>query len=621
MALSAVSSSSTGRPVVRLLDPHTVNQIAAGEVVERPAAALKELIENALDAGATSVEVTLLDAGRKLMEIADNGHGMDAETLAVAMLRHATSKIESADDLHSVASFGFRGEALPSIASVSRMVVETGIGEGARTRWVVEAGEAEPMEQIPGPRGTTVSVHDLFGNVPARLKFLKSDATELSACVEVVSKCAIARPDVAFTLRHHGSVLLRTAGAQPGDGGDEIQQRLNALADVWGRDAARALVPVEIYNGSARVTGFVSPPHFTKPTRSMQWFFVNGRPVRSRVMVAAVDQAYRSLTPDRRFPVVALMIEVDPARIDVNVSPTKSEVKFHQEGGVFDAIRRGIKDALLAHGMVPTVEEVTAANDALLQARGEAPFQGHFARDLAPGGSFAVPDSGVGTPWGLAMSMATVAAQAPLAPGVVGESSTQGFDDLLEDLRILGQVDDTFIIAENRSSLLIIDQHVAHERILYEMLCNTRGAAPIEVQTLLSPETLHVSPSAMPAMLEHLPELQRIGFDLEPFGGDSFLVRAVPALGRGKKALQVLQDLADELADGVGRPDLVPTRDDVYIMCSCKMAIKAGDRLAPAEMHKLIEDLAKTENPYLCPHGRPITIVMPKSDLRKRFKR
>jgi len=579
-------------PVVRLLDPHTVNQIAAGEVVERPASVVKELVENALDAGATWIEVRLEDFGRKLIEVADDGCGMESATAELALQRHATSKIRSVDDLNSVESLGFRGEALPSIASVSFMTLSTGTQDGARNIIEIEGGRVSEPELGSGPKGTTIRVENLFYNTPARLKFLKSDQTELSACIETVSKYAVSCPGVKFTLRHGQGILVQTSGS--GDLG-------GAISDVWGRDSARALAQVDFFNGTARIRGFVSPPHFTKPTRAMQWFFVNGRPVRSRTLQAAMDQAMRSLTPEKRFPVAVLMLDIGAERVDVNVSPTKSEVRFHHEGAVFDAVKRGVSQALLQTGMVPHAEGLAAANAAL---------------GVEPGG-WEMGPSGAVIPGLFASSFH---AQSPM-PDPQQTTLTAQSPSFLDGLRVLAQVDETFIIAENSQSLLIIDQHVAHERVCYEMLKDTRGLAALERQTLLTPETLHLDRRAAELLAERLPELATIGFDLEAFGGDSFLVRSVPALWRGRHPMQVLKDLADELADGLGQGCLSTLRDDVYIMCACKMAVKAGDALGMAEMERLILDLAQTENPYLCPHGRPITIVLPKGDMYRRFKR
>ncbi len=569
---------------IRLLDAHTVNQIAAGEVVERPASAVKELVENALDAGSSRVQIHLEEAGRRLLRVSDDGCGMDQDSARLALQRHATSKIGSVDDLNGVETLGFRGEALPSIASVSRMTLSTGERDGLRHVLRVEGGELSEDAAESGPRGTTVTVEDLFYNTPARLKFLKTDGHELATVVEAVSKYAVSRPSVVFRLTHGSAVLVETSGS-----GDA----LTALAEVWGKESVRALAPVDAFNGTARVTGFVSPPHFTKPNRNWYWLFVNGRPVRSKTVTAALDQAFRSLTPEKRYPLALLDVRIDPAKVDVNVSPTKSEVKFHQDGAVFDAVRRAVTSALLEHGMVPDAESVSRASEALREA-------GDFER--------------------AAVQLAMMA-QAPMGVPVAVPEPGRSMPELLQGLRVLGQIADTFIVAENDTALLIVDQHVAHERVLYERLRDSRGAVPIETQTLLEPETLHLDRRTAELLAEKLEELRLVGFDLERFGGDSFLVRTVPAAVRGKTAMQLLRDLAEELADGTATGCLVPARDEILILCSCKMAVKAGDKLGHAEMERLMQDLALTENPYLCPHGRPITVVMPKSDLMRRFKR
>jgi DNA mismatch repair protein MutL len=346
--------------------------------------------------------------------------------------------------------------------------------------------------------------------------------------------------------------------------------------------------------------------------------------VRSRTLQAALDQAFRSLTPDRRYPLAVIMVDVDPTEVDVNVSPTKSDVRFRREGAVFDAVRGGVLDALLATGMVPHAEGLATANAALtprsvtgsgqpwaLARPGEA--VGGTALDaLAPsrqdGGGPAA-----------ALWSRAVEAQRPL--GLDSADNPSSFSSFVDGLRVLGQIDGTYIVAENADGLVIVDQHVAHERVVYEQLRASRGVAPVEVQPLLEPETLHAGARAAGLLAERLDDFAQIGFVLEPFGGESFLVRSVPALWRGRPPLQALRDIADELAEESSRGGLAATRDDVYVLCACKLAVKAGDRLSPAEMEKLLRDLGQTENPYLCPHGRPITVVLPKADLARRFKR
>jgi len=591
---------------IALLDAHTVNQIAAGEVIERPAAALKELVENSLDAGASKIDVELQEAGRKRLMVRDDGYGMDPAAALLALERHATSKITGVDDLLSVATLGFRGEALPSIASVSRMLIQTAPADGPRTRVRVQGGVIEPLPDDAGPRGTEITVEDLFFNTPARLKFLKSDTTELGASLEAVSRYAIAFPSVAFSFSHNGQEVFRTSGR-----GD----RLEAISEVWGRDMARSLAEVDTEAAGIRVRGFVSPPHLTRPTRAYQYVFVNGRPVRTRTLTVALDLAYRDFLPERRFPVLALMLEIDPARVDVNVSPTKSEVKFQHEGQAFDALRVAIKSALLDHGMIPDAANLAAANSALEAARPNSGMLGSplWVLGSAEPSATTLPES----------SSIESALPGPTVEGfnVAGESRHLPFGDLLDGLRVIGQAMDTFIIAETLKGLVIIDQHVAHERILYEYLCGMRGAAAIERQPLLVPETLHLDKRAALLLHDQLDELSRIGFDLEHFGGESYVVRGVPGAMRGKSATKLLRDLIDELTESSVQRRLAPTREQIWIMSSCKMAVKAGDPLSIPEMEKLIVDLATTENPYLCPHGRPITVTMGKDDLLKTFKR
>jgi DNA mismatch repair protein MutL len=614
----AVIPTDTIESRVALLDAHTVNQIAAGEVVERPASVVKELVENALDAGAQRIIVELKGAGRDLIRVTDDGHGILEPDLLVALQRHATSKIRSLRDLQEAVSLGFRGEALPSIASVSRMTLASGTGDGVRRRVTVEGGEIGPVIAEPGPRGTVMTVEDLFFNTPARLKFLKSDATELSQCYEIVQRLAIAAPHVAFQVVHGDSIVLRTAG----DG-----DLLGAIAEVWGRDAARALAPTDHFETGARVRGFVSPPHFTKPTRANQWFFVNGRPIRSRSLQTAVDIAFRSLTPERRYPLIALMLDIDPSRVDTNVSPTKTEVKFQQESLVFDAVRHAIKQALLEYGMIPDAAGIVQANLALQEARGDvagAPALwggGHLlsSPELLGGGSLGA-DHGA---WSMVASVNSLgdSGALPRAESETAAPHDRAYEGLLDGLRIIGQSMNTFILAENREGLLIVDQHVAHERIIYERLRNSHGRNVVETQPLLVPQTLDLDRRELAVVRERMEEFAAVGYQLEDFGDGSVLVRAVPAAIRRQDPMKVLRDVISQVAGGEVGGCITPARESIWIMASCKMAVKAGDPLSHAEMEKLMLDLAATENPYLCPHGRPITLVLKRGDLLRKFKR
>jgi DNA mismatch repair protein MutL len=590
---------------VHLLDPLTVNQIAAGEVVERPASVVKELIENAIDAGARKIEVHLRDSGRTMIRVLDDGCGMGPEDAVQALQRHATSKIVSSEDLSAVRTLGFRGEALPSIASVSKLTLSTAPTDGLRTAIRVDGGELARLGGQAGPRGTEVVVEDLFFNTPARLKFLKSDTTELGQSLEHVSRYAIAYPHIAVTMTHNGQLALRTSGSG---------EMLEAISDVWGREAARALAPLAISAAGMDLRGYVSPPHFTKPSRAYQYVFVNGRPVRTRTLTAAIDQSFRDITPERRYPLLVLLMEVEPSRVDVNVSPTKSEVKFQQEGAAFEAIRMAVKSALMEHGMIPDASAIAAANAALATLRPANPWSGLPVPEDDPFAgiqpSLSVP-SAPGAPW----------TEVPFHPAETSENGSMPFASLLNGLRVIGQVMNTFIVAETDRGMVIIDQHVAHERILYEYLCGLKGASAIEKQALLVPQTLHLDRRSAVLLRERIREVIDVGFDLEPFGGESYVIRAVPAAIRNKDPLKILRDLVDELVEASVVRKLVPTREQIWITSACHMAVKAGDPLSLPEMEKLIYDLALTENPYLCPHGRPITATLTREAMLRLFKR
>lgn len=570
---------------------------------------MKELVENALDAGATRIEIELAGAGRDLIRISDNGCGMTAEEARMSLLRHATSKIRGLDDLNEVRSLGFRGEAIPSIGSVSRMTISTAVEDGMRTLVRVEGGEHLPDLAVAGPKGTEIRVEDLFFNTPVRLKFLKSDTTEVGQAVDFVMKYAIANPAVSFSLTHNGQKVILTSGS-----GDQLE----AISDVWGRDTARSLVPVDAVLGGIRIVGYVSPPHITKPTRNLQHLYVNGRPMKSRTLTVALDQAFRDLTPERRFPLVALNIEIDPTRIDVNVSPTKSEVKFQQEGVAFEGLRVCIREALLQHGMMPSAAQIALANQALRQAQAPSTDLSIYAQSPLP--QQAVTPFVMDQPKISFDEIPGVPANVfNVAPGLAHQAMP--YIQLMDDLRIIGQAMKTFIIAETRHGLVIVDQHVAHERILYEYLCGLKRSSLIEKQALLIPQTLHLDRRAALLLEERLEEVQSVGFELESFGGDAYVVRSIPAALRGKDPIKYLKDLIDELVESSVTRKLVPTREQIWIMSSCKMAVKSGDVLSHAEMEKLMIDLATTENPYHCPHGRPITATLTHDDLLRLFKR
>jgi DNA mismatch repair protein MutL len=640
------------RRPIRTLDEQLVNRIAAGEVVERPASALKELIENALDAGAMRLEIEAEMGGRRLIRVRDDGIGMSRTDALHALQRHATSKIASDADLMRITTLGFRGEALPSIASISRMEILTrAYEEDTGTRIVVEGGEVKSVEEVGAPIGTTVTVRDLFYNVPARLKFLKTVPTELGHMIETVTRYAFAYPDVSFRLVHERQELIFT----PGNG-----DLLTAAASIWGRETVQGMVSVDYERDGIRVWGLIAPPHQTRPTRQHQYFFVNLRPVRNKTLTAALDEAYKTLTPEKRYPACILLVGIDPRQVDVNVHPAKIEVRFQREQAVFEAVVNAIRAALLQHGMIPSALPPSASrgqtitpprppdaetiHQILMQRAGLAPAEavGTPARPethMDADGTAALPElhsAAVETPAypeTPANADPFVSARHAVAPTPTPADETPPlleteplqtthlpFAHLLDDLYILGQVRNTYIVASTRQGLVIIDQHVAHERVLYEQLCYRRGASPIPKQHLLTPETLQLSRRDALLLHEKLPELEAIGFELEPFGVDTYLIRAVPAALKGDP-VQTLRDIIDELVELSVSKRLPIAREQIWITTACKLAVKAGDPLSMPEMRKLIEDLARTENPYLCPHGRPITIVMTWHEIERKFKR
>jgi len=604
-----------------LLDENTANRIAAGEVVERPASVVKELVENAIDAGATQIVVALEEGGKRRVEVADNGCGMGPEDAVLALQRHATSKIRTADDLFAIRTLGFRGEALPSIASVSHLTLTTKApDEAAGVRVVVQGGDIERVEEIGARDGTQVVVEDLFYNTPARLKFLKSTPTELARAVEVVGHLAIAHPGIAFRVRHGGQEVLSTPG-----GGEP----LGALAAVWGRDIARKVLPIRHETPGLIVSGFACTPDVTRPGRSHELFFVNGRPIRSRLLGHALEDAFRALTPESRYPIAALFVEITPDLVDVNVHPTKTEVKFTRDHEVHHAASQAIKNALLTYGIVPTVGVESR------RTRGESGRHPVPIPQIAFGGrDFDALARAVGDafrPTSPASAPPQTIETFPLPPGEATEfpntehptpnTALRPFAEQLRGFRVLGQARRTYIVAVTDEGIAFIDQHVAHERVLYERLTIKRAEQGIPAQQLAVPITLALGAAEAALLKQRLEDFAGAGWEIEPFGRDSFLVRSVPSCVTKRDYEALLRDMVDELAHLSVARRLIVQRDHVTITNACKMAVKAGDPLTREEMTGLLEQLADTENPYLCPHGRPIIVTIPFIELDRKFKR
>lgn len=588
---------------IHLLEEHTVNRIAAGEVVERPASVVKELVENSIDAGARTVLVELEQGGKRLIRVVDDGEGMSPADAVLSIQRHATSKIRDADDLQSIITLGFRGEALPSIAAVSRFELLTKRADlDTGMRLVVENGQVVEAEECAARDGTTVTVRDLFYNTPARLKFLKSTATELSHITELITRFALAFPEISFRLVHNGQEIFASQGSS---------DPRHALLAVFGRDVARELRTIDYTEGYLHITGYISPPHLTRPTRAMQSFFVNRRLVRHRVLSRALDDAYRTLTPEGRHPIAAIFLSVPPHSVDVNVHPTKAEVKFAHEGEVYHAVLNAVRQALLQQGMIPSVlPGLQSGLDIPAPTERPKPAQSVWQPSLPPPQE--VLHAELLRRAGINPAQASPADVSPKA---------RPYAEMLEGFQVLGQVNRTYIIASSLRGLVIIDQHVAHERVLYEKLTVLRQKQPIPVQHLLTPLVFHVDRRTVTLLSEHQQELQAMGFVIEPFGSDSVVLRGVPAWLGQRNVEGIARDLLDEISE-LGIQRRLPLTDETLVAtAACKMAVKAGDALSHAEMTHLLQELAETENPYLCPHGRPVVLVLSNEELDKRFKR
>ncbi len=607
------------KPRVMVLDEHTANRIAAGEVVERPAAAVKELVENAIDAGARRVHVEVEEGGRKLIRVVDDGWGMSREDALLALQRHATSKIREPADLDHIVTLGFRGEALPSIASVSRMQLDTREPEAETgVRLTVEAGVVQDLAEAGMPPGTRVTVQSLFYNTPARLKFTKSDATEFGHIADIVGRLALAHPGVAVRLTNNGRDVFSTTGS-----GD----LLAAVGAVWGRDKLESLVPVALEAAEIEVQGLASRTDASRPNRGQQAFFVNRRPIVSRLLLHAVDDAYRTLLDPGRFPRVVLFLEIPPENVDINIHPSKAEVRFRRDGEVHQAVVKALRGALMQAQILPR----TALPERPLPqvpATWRSPEQPSAFRGRTQGGG------GLPGPSPTERSSAGAAGQAllpevrlgvtveniqPPAADPFGEPAPAA--ENLGGWRLLGQVQNTFIVGENDQGLVLIDQHVAHERVLHDRLNRQMESHQVDSQRLLLPVTVTLSKPEAEALASRLEELNALGFDIEPFGGASFLVRSVPAILSSGNPEGVVRDLAADFAAEEGGRSREERLDAILSMAACKGAIKAGQPLAPAEMRRVVQDLLATRNPYYCPHGRPVIVTLPTQELLKRFKR
>jgi DNA mismatch repair protein MutL len=594
---------------IRRLPEAVINRIAAGEVVERPASAVKELVENSLDAGATRIEITLRDGGRTLIAVADDGCGMCPEEMALAVERHATSKLPD-DDLSRIATLGFRGEALPSIGAVSRLTV-TSRPRGVASAWTIaidggRRGEARPAAHPPGTR---VEVRDLFFATPARLKFLKAPQTEVAHALEVVTRLAMARPAVGFTATQDGRSLIALLPAT-GDAG----ARLRRLEAILGEEFAANAVPVEAEREGLRLDGFAGLPTLHRRSAASQFLFVNDRPVRDRLLHGAVRGAYQDLMAHDRHPVVALFLQVPPELVDVNVHPMKTEVRFRDANLVRGLIVGGLKHALSAAGH-------RAATSAMSAPWAAAPRAGAQSRFPIPPN----PALGRGFPQGLAEEAAPF--HAPLLTEDVAAGGPAGPDRAPadEDVPPLGfaraQLHGMFIVAQTADGMVIVDQHAAHERLVHERLKQALERGGLPGQGLLLPEVVELDPAALDRVVSRAWELARLGLVIEMFGPGAVVVREVPSLLGAVDVRALIRDLADDLAE-LG--DGLVLEEQLSALCAtmaCHGSVRAGRRLTIEEMNALLRDMESTPHSGQCSHGRPTYIELKRSDIEKLFGR
>lgn len=631
-------------PKIHVLDKHTAELIAAGEVVERPASVVKELLENTIDAGATSVTVEIKNGGVSLIRITDNGCGIAYEDVPRAFLRHATSKVRTEEDLECIGTLGFRGEALASVAAVADVQLITCTDDsGLGTVYRIAGGEELEYDEIGAAKGTVISVSDLFYNVPARMKFLKKDVSEGNAVAGVVQKLALSHPEISFRFIRDGKEEMLT----PGDG-----KLYSCIYAVLGREFAVNLIPVEYTLDGVHVYGFCCKPSATRANRTMQHFFINGRYVKTDTAAVAVSRAYQGLIMVGRFPACVLHIDVAPQAVDVNVHPAKIEVRFVNEKPVFDAVYHGVRSALqsgdtLQQAVLPQTEKrvnvfaqrpVPQTNSGaqtsfravtepkpvtetkpfvpMVQTEEKEPLcmRDDTAESFISTPVISKPD----IPQKPVVQAVPQKTEIPVQETAVpAEETVLTVEEAKPTPRVVGELFTTYILAEYGDELLVIDKHAAHERMLYNTLKNT---AQPDSQMLLTPQTVTLDSDACNALLAALPQLTKAGYLVEDFGGLTVLVRAVPVMLSGCDVIAVIEEIAGGLASG--KRDILTGKEDwIYHSIACRAAVKAGDMTTLQEQQMLVERVLEDKDVRYCPHGRPVCFVMTKKELEKQFGR
>ncbi|MHC4886088.1 MAG: DNA mismatch repair endonuclease MutL [Planctomycetota bacterium] len=612
-------------PGIQVLSEAVRNRIAAGEVIERPASVVKELVENAIDAGSTAITVEVEDGGQSLIRVTDNGCGIPEDELSVAVLRHATSKIRDVEDIFHIASLGFRGEALPSIAAVSRLeMVSRTENQDHACSVVIEGGEIQRTQPSSGGVGTSITVQDLFYTTPARRKFLKSPRSEISVIHELITRLAIANPEIGFALSNGPKTVLRCA---------PCEEVIDRLASLFSPDLPGHLLPVEAAAAEQGITlsGFVGSPSETRANSKGIYLFMNRRWIKLPALNQVIRQSYEGVLPPRRYPITFLFLGVDPERVDVNVHPTKEEVRFRDERTVLGLIHRAVGMALRKEGSAPSIRGVApppsdSSSDSV-PARTASPSQPDtpftITREHTPEytPNLPTPTSPPQTPRQHTIPSAAASPQPQVVQRALVDSraSTELTDERdpgASDYRVVAQVLDSFLVVEKSDGLVLIDQHALHERLIYEELLH-RDREPVR-QMLLVPASVELDASEWEAYEQVAEDLAQMGFGIEPFGEKTISLQAVPQVVKGVKAVSFLKECMAALAEGRTASDL---REPLLRTIACKAAVKAGDRLPDGQVTALLERLEEGGIPSTCPHGRPFTFTLSLDELYRKFDR
>jgi len=602
---------------IRLLPPNMVNQIAAGEVVERPASAVKELVENSIDAGAGKIDIVLRNGGQTYLSVTDDGHGMTKEELSFSMERHATSKLPD-DNLENIVTLGFRGEALPSIGSVSRVVL-TSRAVGSQEGWQlrVDGGKKFGLKPAAHPQGTSVEVRDLFYATPARLKFLKTERTEMNHTIDAVKRLAMAHPNIAFTLFNGERYILKVSCSQ----GDFLSTRLDRLDAIMGNEFGLNALAIDAEREGLRLTGHAGLPTLNRGNASLQYLFVNDRSVRDKLFFGAVRGAYRDFLAHDRYPLLALFLEVPPDALDVNVHPAKTEVRFRDPGLVRGLIVSALKHALAGAGHRASTTVSQAALGALQSPINKQLFvQSAQRTNVTSGFSQA---SGYGPPGSATSALANLD-HSPSAKAEIQTDGNRGINENFGDYPLgaaRGQLHETYIVSQTTDSVVIVDQHAAHERLVYEEMKATMNSEGVRRQGLLIPEIVELDEVAAEKILEKSGELEEMGLVLEAFGPGTVVVREVPALLGEINIQGLIKDLADEIVELDDTLSLKSRLSEVCSTMACHGSVRAGRRLNGDEMNALLRQMEATPHSGQCNHGRPTYVELKLSDIEKLFGR